>query len=56
MGAATITPFVTGDFLAPPGNRVAGQRVVVVAYLVRHPEALLLVDTGIPFDGPFSVH
>ena len=56
MAAATISAFVTGDFLAPPGHRVAGQRVVAVAYLVRHPDAVLLVDTGFPYDAPFSVH
>jgi glyoxylase-like metal-dependent hydrolase (beta-lactamase superfamily II) len=47
---------VTGDYLAPPASRFAGQRVVAVAYLVRHPDATLLFDTGFPFDEPTSVN
>jgi N-acyl homoserine lactone hydrolase len=50
-----ISRFVTGDYLAPPASRFAGQRVVAVAYLVRHPDATLLFDTGFPFDEPTSV-
>jgi N-acyl homoserine lactone hydrolase len=53
---STISRFVTGDYLAPPASRFAGQRVVAVAYLVRHPDATLLFDTGFPFDGPTSVN
>jgi glyoxylase-like metal-dependent hydrolase (beta-lactamase superfamily II) len=53
---STITRFVTGDYLAPPASRFAGQRVVAVAYLVRHPEATLLFDTGFPFDEPTTVN
>ena len=56
MAATSVSAFITGDFLAPPDHRVAGQRVVAVAYLVRHADAVLLVDTGFPFDAPFSVH
>ncbi|HEX6655248.1 MAG TPA: MBL fold metallo-hydrolase [Candidatus Limnocylindria bacterium] len=52
---STIHGFVTGDYVSPAGARLAGQRVVAVAYLVRHPEANLLFDTGFPFDEPFSV-
>jgi glyoxylase-like metal-dependent hydrolase (beta-lactamase superfamily II) len=52
---STVSGFVTGDYLAPTGARLAGQRVVTVAYLVRHPEATLLFDTGFPFDEPFTV-
>ena len=52
---ASISRFVTGDYLSPPGARLAGQRVVAVAYLVRHPDATLLFDTGFPFDEPFTV-
>jgi glyoxylase-like metal-dependent hydrolase (beta-lactamase superfamily II) len=53
---STITSLVTGDYLAPPASRFAGQRVVAVAYLVRHPEATLLFDTGFPFDQPTSIN
>jgi N-acyl homoserine lactone hydrolase len=53
---ATVHPFVTGDFLAPPGHRLAGQRVLVVAYLIRHPEALVLLDTGFPWDAMTTVN
>lgn len=52
---ATIQPFVTGDYLAPPTSRRPGERVVAVAYLVRHRDAMLLFDTGFPFDEPFTV-
>ena len=54
--ASTIQRFVTGDYLAPSGSRSAGQRVVAVAYLVRHPEATILFDTGFPFDAPITVN
>jgi N-acyl homoserine lactone hydrolase len=53
---STVSRFVTGDYLAPPASRFAGQRVVAVAYLVRHPEARLLFDTGFPFDVPTTVN
>lgn len=52
---STLHGFVTGDYLSPPGARLAGQRIVAVAYLVRHPDATLLFDTGFPFDEPFTV-
>jgi N-acyl homoserine lactone hydrolase len=57
MAAArsTVSRFVTGDYLAPAASRFAGQRIVAVAYLVRHPDATLLFDTGFPFDEPTSV-
>jgi N-acyl homoserine lactone hydrolase len=54
--SSTIQRFVTGDYLAPPGSRSAGQRVVAVAYLIRHPEATILFDTGLPFDAPITVN
>ena len=53
---STIARLVTGDYLAPPASRFAGQRMVAVAYLVRHPEATLLFDTGFPFDQPTSIN
>jgi N-acyl homoserine lactone hydrolase len=52
---STINRFVTGDYLAPKVSRFAGQRVVAVAYLVRHPDAVLLFDTGFPFDEATTV-
>jgi glyoxylase-like metal-dependent hydrolase (beta-lactamase superfamily II) len=54
--ASTIHPFVTGDFLAPPDHRLAGQRVLVVAYLIRHPKAVVLLDTGFPWDDKTTVN
>jgi N-acyl homoserine lactone hydrolase len=53
---STVTRFVTGDYLAPEASRFAGQRVVAVAYLIRHPEATLLLDTGFPFDETTTVN
>lgn len=42
----TVTRMEVGGFLAPE-TYAPGERVVVNAWLVRHPEATLLVDTGI---------
>jgi N-acyl homoserine lactone hydrolase len=53
---STITRFVTGDYLAPSSSRFAGQRIVAVAYLVRHPDATVLFDTGFPFDTDTTVN
>ena len=53
---STITRFVTGDYLAPSSSRFAGQRIVAVAYLIRHPDATVLFDTGFPFDAETSVN
>ena len=36
-----------GDFLAPEPLPMAGQRLVVTAWVVRHPDGIVLVDTGI---------
>jgi N-acyl homoserine lactone hydrolase len=55
-GHSTITRFVTGDYLAPSSSRFAGQRIVAVAYLIRHPNATLLFDTGFPFDAETTVN
>jgi N-acyl homoserine lactone hydrolase len=44
----TITPVFLGDFLSQPEQPLLeGQRIVVVAYVVRHPDATILFDTGI---------
>jgi len=53
---STIGAFVTGDYLAPQGHRFSGQRIVAVAYLIRHPEAAILFDTGFPFDAPTTIN
>ena len=43
---STVTRMEVGGFLAPE-SYAPGERVVVNAWLVRHPDATLLVDTGI---------
>jgi N-acyl homoserine lactone hydrolase len=55
MALSTISRFITGDYLSPPGGRNPGQRIVAVAYLIRHPGATILFDTGFPFDEPIRV-
>jgi len=45
--APTIHRMFMGDFLAPADMPMAGQRIVVCSFLVRHEDALILVDTGI---------
>jgi N-acyl homoserine lactone hydrolase len=52
MTSSTISRFVTGDYVSPPSGRSPGQRIVAVAYLIRHPDAIVLFDTGFPFDEP----
>lgn len=48
---SSLERLVVGSFLAPD-DYAAGQRVVVCAWIVRHPELTLLVDTGIAADLP----
>lgn len=36
-----------GHFTAPPEDHRAGEKIFVVAYLIRHPDGLVLFDTGI---------
>jgi N-acyl homoserine lactone hydrolase len=36
-----------GHFTRPEGDEWAEQKIVVVAYLLRHPEGVVLFDTGI---------
>jgi N-acyl homoserine lactone hydrolase len=43
---SVVTRLMVGGFLAPE-SVAPGERVVVNAWLVRHPEATVLVDTGI---------
>ena len=56
MAVSTVSRFVTGDYLSPPGGRAPGQRIPAIAYLVRHPDATILFDTGFPFDEARSVN
>ena len=54
--ASKIHRIITGDYVSPGGpDHDAGERVVTVAYLVNHPDARILFDTGFPLDAPFSV-
>ncbi len=46
MTRATVTRMLVGGFLAPE-SIAPGERVVVNAWVVRHPEATVLVDTGL---------
>jgi len=43
---SVVTRLMVGGFLAPE-SVAPGERVIVNAWLVRHPEATVLVDTGI---------
>lgn len=43
---STVTRLLVGGFLAPEAV-APGERVVVNAWVVRHPEATVLVDTGL---------
>jgi N-acyl homoserine lactone hydrolase len=43
---SVVTRLMVGGFLAPE-SVAAGERVIVNAWLVRHPEATVLIDTGI---------
>jgi N-acyl homoserine lactone hydrolase len=46
MTRATVTRVLVGGFLAPE-SVAPGERVVVNAWVVRHPDATVLVDTGL---------
>lgn len=43
---SSVTRLLVGGFEAPP-EVAAGERLVVNAWVLRHPEAVVLVDTGI---------
>ena len=43
---SSVTRLLVGGFLAP-ASVAPGERLVVNAWVVRHPEATVLVDTGI---------
>jgi N-acyl homoserine lactone hydrolase len=44
-----IVPLEMGEFTFPVGDSLAGQRGVVMSYLVRHSAGILLFDTGFGF-------
>jgi N-acyl homoserine lactone hydrolase len=46
MTRATVTRMLVGGFLAPE-SVAPGERVVINAWIVRHPDATVLVDTGL---------
>jgi N-acyl homoserine lactone hydrolase len=47
VSADDVARLYLGYFTAPEGHHLAGQRIVTCAYLIRHPEGLILFDTGI---------
>ncbi len=46
MRASDIVPIHVVDFVYPPTHPLAGQSGMVMAFVVKHPGGLLLVDTG----------
>ena len=44
---ADIRRLNLGHYTMPPQSRLAGQKIVVCAYLVRYPAGVLLFDTGL---------
>lgn len=53
MKADDIVPIHVADVTYPPAHPLAGQSGVVMAFVVRHPQGLLLVDTGIGEGDPW---
>ena len=47
IGPEDIRRLNLGHYTMPPESRLAGQKIVVCAYLVRHPGGVVLFDTGI---------
>lgn len=47
LGAADIVRLHMGHFTMPEDSRLPNVRVVVSAFLIRHPQGLFLFDTGI---------
>ena len=47
IGTEDIRRIVLGHYTMPRDSALVGQKVVVCAYLIRHPEHLVLFDTGI---------
>src|SRR3954464_11124970 len=52
MKADDIIPLHVADVTYPAEHPLAGQTGPVMAFLVRHPDGLLLVDTGIGAGDP----
>jgi glyoxylase-like metal-dependent hydrolase (beta-lactamase superfamily II) len=50
--AVKIEVFHVADFIHPPESPLAGRPGVVMAYAVRHPDGVLLFDTGIGLGNP----
>ena len=53
MKADDVIPLHLSDVVYPVEHPLAGQTGPVMGFLVRHPEGLLLVDTGIGFGDPW---
>jgi N-acyl homoserine lactone hydrolase len=47
IGAGDISRVVVGHYTMPEDSSLPHQKIVVVAYVIRHPEGLVLFDTGI---------
>jgi N-acyl homoserine lactone hydrolase len=47
IGIEDIRPVLLGHYTMPQDSRFPGEKVVVRAYLIHHPERLVLFDTGI---------
>jgi N-acyl homoserine lactone hydrolase len=47
IGLSDIGRLWLGYYTMPPDTELAGEKIVVCAYLIRHPEGLILFDTGI---------
>jgi N-acyl homoserine lactone hydrolase len=47
MGLEDIRRLHLGHYTMPQDSTLPGQKIVVVAYLIRHPDGLVLFDTGI---------
>lgn len=47
MTSVTVEPLRLADLTLPEFHPLAGQPCVVFAFLVRHPEGVVLVDTGV---------
>ena len=47
VGACEITPLYLGSLTVPPGTPMGGQVLPVRAFLITHPQGVLLFDTGL---------